>query len=150
MWLSSVETKGQKSEPPTVHVALYSLVCFLSPTFVIFLILLQVYPGVCDGIFFDEATSLGLTDFGGTLTEIGQTFHDYNEAARAAVRVAVEKQTDSKAWEFNLRLSLCLIRTQTSKPSHAVNYLMCQNEFTCTRTGQESQFESTKNRSHPT
>ncbi|CAM9854399.1 unnamed protein product, partial [Laminaria digitata] len=38
----------------------------------------QVYPGVCDGIFFDEAASSDMTDVSGTLTETGQLYFDYN------------------------------------------------------------------------
>eukprot|EP00904_Undaria_pinnatifida_P001803 jgi/Undpi1/11623/HiC_scaffold_30.g13918.m1 len=39
------------------------------------------FPGVCDGIFFDEAEETGLTDGNGDLTSVGQLYFDYNEAA---------------------------------------------------------------------
>lgn len=51
-----------------------------------FYLLRKVYPGVCEGIFFDEAASSGMTNADGTLTDIGQHYYDYNEAALAVVR----------------------------------------------------------------
>ncbi|CAM9398150.1 unnamed protein product, partial [Laminaria digitata] len=44
------------------------------------------YPGVCSGIFFDEASSEVLTDSNGDLNTLGQLYFDYNEAALTAVR----------------------------------------------------------------
>lgn len=46
----------------------------------------KFFPGVCDGIFFDEAEETGLTDGNGDLTSVGQLYFDYNEAALDAVR----------------------------------------------------------------
>lgn len=49
------------------------------------------YPGVCDGIFYDEAVSDGLTELTDdgdlVLTTVGQFYHDYNALAIAAVRI---------------------------------------------------------------
>ena len=55
-------------------------------TFVSLCLLRKYYPGVCDGIFFDEAPSGGLTDADGSLTDIGQLYFDYNAAAIVVVR----------------------------------------------------------------
>ena len=46
----------------------------------------KLYPGVCVGIFYDEASSEKLTDDNGDLNAMGQLYFDYNEAARLAVR----------------------------------------------------------------
>lgn len=45
----------------------------------------KLYPGVCSGIFYDEASSEKFTDDNGDLNAMGQLYYEYNEAARLAV-----------------------------------------------------------------
>lgn len=90
------------SAPSSFHLKLVFVCLRLSVDF-----LRKRYPGVCDGIFYDEAVSDGLTELTDdgdvVLTTVGQFYHDYNALAIAAVRMDASETIDQrKLWRLSV------------------------------------------------